>query len=242
MRICSKCFHLVLLFLKVVRYNGDRCLVVFFLRCVSSCTMYKVAIVGHSQVPVDLPEIPYVELKIFRKPGANLEDIHETPLGDVFNFRPDLCIVLMGGNDIGIPQADRSEVMGKLHAYLLELKEITPDLRWMNMEKRFYPFRNRYGLNNQQHEVDRKWFNTAMRRFLRTHQIQPLNVTGPWWADNQTNSIHFNQVAKESIKRKLLNCILQVVTHMRRFPDGTVSDRLSRPDSPVMAGQKRRRR
>ena len=108
--------------------------------------MYKVAIVGHSQVPVDLPEIPYVELKIFREPGAKLEHVHETPLGDVFNFRPDLCIVLMGGNDIGIPQADRSEVMGKLRAYLLELKEITPDLRWMNMEKRFYPFRNRYGV------------------------------------------------------------------------------------------------
>ena len=117
--ICSKCFHLVLLFLKVVRYNDDRCVVVFFLCCLSSCTMH---------------------------------------------------------------------------------------------------------------------------RFLRTHQIQPLNVTGPWWADNQTNGIHFNQVASEAIKRKLLNCILQVVTHMRRFPDGTVSDRLSRPDSRVMAGQKRRRR
>ena len=128
--------------LKSRRYNGDRCLVVFFLRCLSSCTMYKVAIVGHSQVPVDLPEIPFVELKIFRKPGAKLEHVHETPLGYVFNFRPDLCIVLMRGNDIGIPQTDRSEVMGKLRAYLLELKEITPDLRWMNMEKRFYSFRN----------------------------------------------------------------------------------------------------
>ena len=146
----------------------------------------------------------------------------------------------MGGNDIAIPQADRSEVMGKLRAYLLELKEITPDLRWTNMEKRFYPFRNRYGVNNQQYEVDRKWFNTGMRRFLRTHQIQPLSVTGPWWADNQNDSIHFNQAASEAIQRKLLNCILQVVTHMRRFPDGTVSDRLSRADSPVMASQKRR--
>ena len=204
--------------------------------------MYKVAIVGHSQVPVDLPEIPHVELKIFRKLGAKLEHVHKTPLGDVFNFRPDLCIVLMGGNDIGIPQTDRSEVMGKLRAYLLELKEITPDLRWMNMERRFYPFRNRFGVNNQQYEEDRKWFNIGMRRFLRTHQIQPLNVTGPWWAGNQTNGIHFNQAASEAIQRKLLNCILQVVTHMRRFPDGTVSDRLSRADSPVMASQKRRRR
>ena len=170
-RIYSTCFHLVLLFLRVVRCNGDRCLAVFFfsLRCLSSCTMYKVAIVGHSQVHVDLPEIPHVELKIFRKPGAKLEHVHETPLGDVFNFRPDLCIVLMGGNDIGIPQTDRSEVMGKLRAYFLELKEITPDLRWMNMERRFYPFRNRFGVNNQQYEEDRKWFNTGMRRFLRTH-------------------------------------------------------------------------
>ena len=78
--------------------------------------------------------------------------------------------------------------------------------------------------------------------FLKNPSDQPLNVTGPWWADNQTNGIHFNQVASEAIKRKLLNCILQVVTHMRRFPDGTVSDRLSRPDSLVMVGQKRRRR
>ena len=69
----------MLLFLKVVCYNGDRCLVVFFLRYLSSCTMYKVAIVGHSQVPVDLPEIPHVELKIVRKPGAKLEHVHETP-------------------------------------------------------------------------------------------------------------------------------------------------------------------
>ena len=204
--------------------------------------MYKVAIVGHSQVPVDLPEIPYVELKIFRKPGAKLEHVHESPLGDVFNYRPDLCIVLMGGNDIGIPQADRAEVMGRLRAYLLELKEITPDLRWMNMEKRFYPWRNRYGVNNQQYEVDRKWFNNAMRGFLRTNQIQPLNVTGPWWAGNQIDGVHFNQEASRAIRRKLLNCILQVVTHMRRFPDGTVSDRLAQPDPPVVAGQKRRRK
>ena len=98
---------------------------------------------------VDLPDIPHVELKIFHRPGTKLEHVHEPLLGDVFNYRPDLCIVLMGGNDIGIPQADRTEVMDRLRAYLLELKEITPDLRWMNMEKRFYPWRNRYGVNNE---------------------------------------------------------------------------------------------
>ena len=77
---------------------------------------------------------------------------------------------------------------------------------------------------------------------ISTSSDRPVPLTGPWWAGNQTNGIHFNQVASEAIQRKLLNCILHVVTDMRRFPDGTVSDRLSRTNSPVMAGQKRRRR
>ena len=60
--------------------------------------------------------------------------------------------------------------------------------------------------------------------FLRTNQIQPLNVTGLWWVGNQVDGTHFNQGARKAIERKLLNCILQAVTHMRRFPHGTVGD------------------
>ena len=76
--------------------------------------MYKVALVGHSQIPIELPEIPGSELKIFRQPGAKLDDLFKHPLRDLFEYRPDLCILYLGGNDLSTPTSDRTQADEKV--------------------------------------------------------------------------------------------------------------------------------
>ena len=64
--------------------------------------MYRVAIVGHSQVPRSfrVHSNPDIEIKIFRRPGGRISHIDEPPLSDAFEYNPDLVFLFLGGNDI----------------------------------------------------------------------------------------------------------------------------------------------
>ena len=202
--------------------------------------MYKVALVGHSQIPIEMPEIPGTELRIFRQPGAKLEDIYKPPLRDVFEYRPDLCILYLGGNDLALPNTDRMEVMRKLREVLLSLKEVTKDLRWVNLEERFYPRRNRHQVIDSAYEADRKWFLNNIRRFLAKNTIGTLNVTGPWWARNQTDGIHFNRTAQRHIRTKFINCIVDIINSYEYRPHGTAASRFAERHPPGVANVRRR--
>ena len=97
--------------------------------------VFKVAIAGHSQVPTNIPAIDSVKIRIFRRTGAKLVHLHQSPLRDVYNYRPNLCILYMGGNDITVPNVDCREIIKGLRDTLLSLKDIAQKVVFVNIEE-----------------------------------------------------------------------------------------------------------
>lgn len=74
---------------------------------------FHVAVVGHSNVPIALPETTYVKFHIFRKSGAKIADIYNHPIFREFWDRSfDITFVLVGGNDVG--HKPKSEIITNL--------------------------------------------------------------------------------------------------------------------------------
>ena len=62
--------------------------------------MWKISVVGHSQVPKKL-EVEDAEIRIFRGPGDRADNFHnDTRMSEVLNWEHDLCILWIGSNDI----------------------------------------------------------------------------------------------------------------------------------------------
>ncbi len=62
--------------------------------------MWKISIVGHSQVPKEL-HFPNTEIRIFRAPGGKAQFFQENELmNKILDWKLDLCIVWLGSNDI----------------------------------------------------------------------------------------------------------------------------------------------
>ena len=169
--------------------------------------VFKVAIVGHSQVPTNIPAFNGVEIKFFRRTGAKLVHLHQSPLIDVYNYRPNLCVLYMGGNDIAGPNVDCREIIKGLRDTLLSLKDIAQKVVFVNIEERRYAIGNRHGIDTETYNTHRKWVKSNLRRFLRINDIGTINVSGPWFPSQRVDGVHFNKEAKKVLVRKICFCI-----------------------------------
>ena len=169
--------------------------------------VFKVAIVGHSQVPTSVPAFDGVEIRIFRRSGARLIHLEQSPLRDVFEYRPNLCIFYMGGNDIAVSNVDCREVIKHIRDALLSLKDIAQKVVFVNIEERRYAVGNRHGVDTETYNTCRKWVNNNLRRFLRINHIGTINVSGPWFASQSVDGVHFNKEAKRVLIRKICSYI-----------------------------------
>ena len=62
--------------------------------------MWKISVVGHSQIPKKL-EVENTEIRIFRAPGGRADNLNnDTGMNEVLNWKHDLCILWIGSNDI----------------------------------------------------------------------------------------------------------------------------------------------
>ena len=83
---------------------------------------FQVALLGHSQMPSSLHcPIPQVNIDVYRRGGAKIDNVYVPPLNGVFNRPYDLIIVFLGGNDLS--NHPPSEVKHKL----LELLQLLLD-------------------------------------------------------------------------------------------------------------------
>ena len=63
--------------------------------------IFRVAILGHSQVPQAIPPIPGTDVRVFRVPEARLKKFEQYPkFQEALEWPHDLNIVFLGGNDI----------------------------------------------------------------------------------------------------------------------------------------------
>lgn len=110
--------------------------------------MPRVALVGHSQLPVHWENVSW-ELDVFRAPGGHAYSFFEdSRLKDVLNNQYDVVLLWIGSNDIKVDTVvqDLADEMINI-VYTLEEKceaETIPVL----LEPRFYP--SEYPVDNSQ--------------------------------------------------------------------------------------------
>ena len=109
--------------------------------------MFRVAIVGHSLVPVSFDSSPFVSVSISRKPGAKFQDWECSEFSEFFAARFDLAIVFLGGNDLAI--AETQEVVNRAKFLAERASECANQVRVCTIEQRNYSEFNRFRVSNQ---------------------------------------------------------------------------------------------
>ena len=171
---------------------------------------YKVAILGHSQVPPIFPDIPGTDIRVFRKPGAHLRLVHEYPdFSSVFSWEHHHNIIFLGGNDIDIyPRAPTAE---DLATQLIDLCRHFHALGQTNhlceIEPRQYshpPLQSAY--NKIQHNVNRR-----LVRYARNngHLYMPMHFNTRLYSEGHgRDGVHFTYTIKEHITDKMVHAIM----------------------------------
>ena len=169
---------------------------------------FKVAVVGHSQVPITYETISNVEIKVFKRSGALVDHMFQPPLSNVFEYRPDLVFLFLGANDIAHHTHDPVYVSDKLSNILKRLAEVCAQVRFVNLERRHYALSNHFNLRNDEYERCRRFINQRMRRYCKWAHVWTINITSPWFYNHLSgDGIHFDNEASLELRRKILYVI-----------------------------------
>ena len=157
--------------------------------------MSKVAIVGHSQCPVDLA-VPGGEVRVFRAPGGRADAFwSDSRLYDVLEWQHNLTLLWLGSNDI----SEVTEV-NVLTQHIREIKEAIEEscdsvVRVVGVEPRHYvgecPISaTRYG--SVMRAVNRKLAKSLPHKLIQ--------FNNQWYIDNLAHDgVHFNEAGKQAI-------------------------------------------
>ena len=86
--------------------------------------MFKVAIVGHSQVPRQLHAID-TTVRIFRAPGGRVSSFHsDSRLSSVLSWEHHLTFLWLGSNDV-TPEVSTGELAGDIIRLATEIENKT---------------------------------------------------------------------------------------------------------------------
>ena len=171
----------------------------------SNASNFKVAIVGHSQVPDYIQNIPNCQVHIFKKPGAQIKDIYESPeLSQSFSWGQDLTILFIGGNDF--PVSDGHTVTSELLNLISEY-QTTSKVAVFLIESREYKPNNRFRVTTDEYKQFQTYVNNRIKRQAPKRQFRTINTTRAVFETNRRDGIHFNTVGQSHIRTKICQCI-----------------------------------
>ena len=133
--------------------------------------MFKVSLVGHSQLPNYL-EVEGTEIRIFRAPGGHAETFFsDDRLNRVLQWKHDHCILWLGSNDI----AEGMSPEGLFNT----IKEITKTIerecgavvQICLLEPRIYSDEEKAPISNLNYKKVMNSVNNRIKRFLRNATI-----------------------------------------------------------------------
>ena len=167
---------------------------------------FKVAVVGHSQVPNRIHSVPNCHIRVFRKPGAQIRDIYENPnLSESFTWGQDLTILFIGGNDF--PVNDRSKVTADLLNLVSEYQALNSKVAVFLIESRDYRPNNRFRVTNEQYKDFQNYVNNRIKRQAPRRQYRTINITRTVFEVNRRDGIHYNTVGQAYVHSKIRQCI-----------------------------------
>lgn len=196
---------------------------------------FRVAIVGHSQVPTEIEHLPSaVELSIFRAPGAKAKSFFANErLMTVFNRRYDLVILWLGSNDIE-PQCRPRTIIEDLKRIVDQLlTTCTPKVKICQIEPRITHTRWRTTVEQQTYNRIAKAVNRRMYDGLLRDQEFISFGARPFRYNLRADGVHFNRAGQERVKSKLRGAIchshaFQPETHWGYSDQAPYGDRNAR--------------
>ena len=125
--------------------------------------MYKVALVGHSQIPSNL-NVENVEVKIFRAPGGKIARFHrDSRLNKVLLWKHQLTFLWLGSNDI-TPTTSTGELINQIQMLTREIEEkCGSKVIIIEIERREYP-PHKLIVEQEQYKKIRRAVNRALLR------------------------------------------------------------------------------
>lgn len=161
--------------------------------------MFKVALVGHSQVPSTFEAPEGAEVRIFRRRGGLIQHFNQSPLVDVYAYNPDLIILFLGSNDVLHYANNWLLLVQGLRDILYNLTSVCPRVWTVTIERRKFTSNHLSLL----YESCRKKINRKLRKYIRNMNVRMVNITSTWFLDNlSTDGVHFNAQAKQEIISK----------------------------------------
>lgn len=165
---------------------------------------YRVAIVGHCQVPRSLDvEIENTEVRIFRAPGAKVENFFsDDRMGQILLWKHELTILWMGSNDIN-PNTKACELTQKI----LEIGRIIEQICGskviiVEIENRLYQASNPV-ISNERYKKIKRAINRAL---LKSKKFFCINFNGFEFTLGR-DGMHFETSSKDLIQQKLARFI-----------------------------------
>lgn len=162
--------------------------------------MFKVAVVGHSQVPRSFDAVANTEVRLYRAPGARARNFFEdNRLNQVLEWKHDLTIVWIGSNDIN-PNTQPRELtdlilnIGKVIEQNCCSKVIVVEI-----ENRLYQSRHPI-ISSERYKKIKRSVNTLL---LRSKQFLCINFNNLMFTLGR-DGVHFETSAKTLIKQKLV--------------------------------------
>ena len=175
--------------------------------------MVKAAIVGHSQVPSEISNLN-VETRVFRKPGARIHHFYVELLTEVLEFSPDIIVVFLGGNVIDASVDCALRVANGLKDIIEILKANCREVIFVQIEWRNFTRTRVPGLNSEIYQQRRITINRNLKRYCSRRRIHAINTGLESIERVRQDGVHFDSVAANRLKTKIISAISHAVTRM----------------------------
>ena len=172
--------------------------------------MYRVALVGHSNLPV-FPSWGDVQVEVFKERGAYLTDLTDRRRfgGALFTTHWDCVVLFLGGNDIAVERNQDSLYYRHLEAFqaLHTNKLIVTDL-----EPRQYNRANqiRFGITTREYQAIANIVNKKLKRYARrTANVELIHIP-PAYLEDSVDGIHLSDEGQGHLIRKYKKVITAI--------------------------------
>ena len=171
--------------------------------------MFRVAILGHSQVP-EVVEGPNLDIRVFRKPGGFWYDLFCPQFSDFCKGGFDLAIIVLGGNDLA-GNRPVLDIVEDAKVFVKYASECARHVRVCTAESRTYPENNRFGVSNSEYKARKNRYNRMLLRMLKRENARAINLERPWFKyERKSDGVHFSTESLKRFARELVRVSLGV--------------------------------
>ena len=156
----------------------------------------SVAILGHSQVPIEFKSYKDIEVTLFRKPGALLKDINNYPLNKIWQHNFDIIIIFLGGNDA--VNNTTQYITDTLIKLVERCQSITKQVLVTKLEKRYYPTGSKYTHKDFNYLKICKAVNRNLSKRAKQLGFRTLDFTSPLFTHSR-DGVHFTRETQDRI-------------------------------------------